>query len=134
MNDTLIIKKSYVFDMQWWSFNLTKKKILSLSLKSFQKSTFSCCILSSIIDRYLSAIGLKNPSNTIWKEWVISTQKCISICGYFVSFAIIFFDWRQKEVGKMIRVRFPSCTIKLKAYFSNWAYCIWSKSLLSCRK
>ena len=133
MNGTFIIKKSYVFDMQWWSFNLTKKNTFS-QLEIFSKVNFLMLYLSSIIDRYLSAIGLKNPSNTIWKERVISTQKCISICGYFVSFAIIVFDWRQKEVGKIIRVRFPSCTIKPKAYFSYWAYCIWSKSLLSCRK
>ena len=99
---------------------LNNKKIFFLSLKSFQKPAFSRCMLSSMIDRYL-LIELRNPSNASWNEQVITVQKCIS------TFLVIFFDWRQKEVGKMIRVRFPLYTIKPKAYFSNRAH--WSKSL-----
>ena len=39
MNDTFIIKKSCVFDMQWWSFNLTKKNTFS-QLEIFSKVNF----------------------------------------------------------------------------------------------
>ena len=104
---------------------LNKQKNIPSQLEIVSKASF-LTLHVVLYDWQIFFDRIEKSSNASWNEQVITAQKCISICD-FISFLVIFFDGRQKEVGKMIRVRFPLYTVKPKAYFSNWAH--WSKSL-----